>query len=290
MYEQEVSMKLIRFGEANIEKPGVLLASGERIDVSDYIEDYNEEFFETEGIQRLDTWLKRNQDTAPRFSRGVRLGPPVARPSKIICVGLNYSDHAAESGMEVPKEPVLFSKASTALCGPDDEIEIPRHSVKTDWEVELAFVIRQKAKYVDEKDAESYIAGYAIMNDVSEREFQAERCGQWVKGKSHDTFAPMGPFLATPDELSDVLNLTMTLKVNGTCMQSGNTNTMIYKPLFLVHYISQFMTLLPGDIISTGTPPGVGFGMKPPTYLKEDDIIELRIDGLGQQRQQVVNA
>lgn len=283
-------MKLIRFGEPGMEKPGVLLDGGERVDVSGFAEDYNEAFFGDGGIDRLKAWLDSNGASAPRVDAGVRPGPPVPRPSKIICIGLNYSDHAKETGATPPAEPVLFFKASTALCGPYDNVTIPRNSEKTDWEVELAFVIGKTAKYVDEADAPGHIAGYAVMNDVSERSFQIERCGQWVKGKSHDTFAPMGPYLATPDEIGDVLSLGMWLNVNGERRQTGTTGTMIFPPAHLVSYISQFMTLLPGDIISTGTPPGVGMGMKPPVYLKPGDVIELGIDGLGSQRQDVVQA
>ncbi|RJP25812.1 MAG: FAA hydrolase family protein [Candidatus Omnitrophota bacterium] len=281
-------MKLIRFGEKQQEKPGILNAASERIDVSAFVQDYNESFFANDGVAKLAEWLQSNENAAPRIPNDARLGPPIARPSKIICVGLNYSDHAKESGAEVPKEPVLFSKASTALSGPYDPIEIPRNSKKTDWEVELAFVIGKRAKYVAETDALSYVAGYAVMNDVSEREFQAERCGQWVKGKSHDTFAPLGPYLVTPDEAGNMQNLAMHLDVNGQRMQTGNTNTMIYGVRMLVSYISQFMTLLPGDLISTGTPPGVGFGKKPPVYLKVGDVVELAVAGLGSQRQSVI--
>ncbi len=282
-------MKLVRFGEKQQEKPGVIGGNGDIVDVSSFVSDFNEAFFGDGGIGKLADWLKTNESSAPKVQAGsVRLGPPIARPSKIICIGLNYSDHAKESNSEVPKEPVLFTKSSTALNGPYDPIEIPRNSKKTDWEVELAFVIGKRAKYVAEADSMSYIAGFAVMNDVSEREFQAERCGQWVKGKSHDTFAPLGPYLVTPDEAGDVQNLAMILDLNGARMQTGNTNTMIYGVRFLVAYISQFMTLLPGDVISTGTPPGVGFGKKPPMFLKPGDVVELEVEGLGKQRQEVV--
>ncbi len=283
-------MKLVRFGESGCEQPGVLSASGDILDVSSFVKDYDESFFTDDGIRKLAEWLKSNQSGLPIVSSTFRLGSPVSRPSKILCIGLNYSDHAKESGMEVPPEPVVFSKASTALNGPYDTIEIPRNSHKTDWEVELAFVIGKRAKYVDEADALSYIAGYAAMNDVSEREFQAERCGQWVKGKSHDTFAPFGPHLVTPDEAGDVQNLALQLDLNGERMQTGNTNKMVYGVQFLVHYLSQFMTLLPGDIVSTGTPPGVGMGRNPHVFLKPGDVVELSVENLGKQRLEVAAA
>lgn len=283
-------MRLVRFGDPQREKPGVLLTSGEIVDASGFVRDYDCKFFENGGIAGLNEWLRAGGQTAPKAPHGVRLGPPVPRPSKIICIGLNYSDHAKETNAEVPKEPVLFMKASTALNGPFDPIEIPRHSVKTDWEVELAFVIGKRAKYVSETDAPDYVAGYTVMNDVSEREFQIEHCGQWVKGKSHDTFAPLGPALVTPDEVADVQNLPMFLDVNGERMQTGSTGTMVFGVRKLISYISQFMTLLPGDIISTGTPPGVGMGKKPQRYLKVGDVVELGIDGLGKQRQNCISA
>jgi 2-keto-4-pentenoate hydratase/2-oxohepta-3-ene-1,7-dioic acid hydratase in catechol pathway len=283
-------MKLIRFGAFGEEKPGIMDANGDWLDVSAHVEDYNETFFAGDGLSNLQSWLDGNQSNLPKVDQNNRLGSPVARPSKIICIGLNYSDHAKETGAEVPAEPVLFYKASTALCGPFDNVEIPRKSQKTDWEVELCFVISKHSKYVSEADAASHIAGYAVMNDVSEREFQIERCGQWNKGKSHDTFAPMGPFLATPDEVENVENLDMHMDVNGERRQTGNTSTMVFKPSFLVHYISQFFTLLPGDIITTGTPPGVGMGMKPQVFLKAGDTMELGITELGFQKQTTVNA
>lgn len=283
-------MKLIRFGAFGEENPGIIDANGDWLDVSAHVQDYNEAFFAGDGLTNLKSWLESNQSSLAKVDQSTRLGSPVARPSKIICIGLNYSDHAKETGAEVPAEPVLFYKASTALCGPFDNVEIPRKSQKTDWEVELAMVIGKHSKYVSEGDAASHIAGYAVMNDVSEREFQIERCGQWNKGKSHDTFAPMGPYLATPDELENVENLDMHMDVNGERRQTGNTNTMVFKPAFLVYYISQFFTLLPGDIITTGTPPGVGMGMKPPTYLKAGDTMELGITGLGTQKQTTINA
>ena len=283
-------MKLIRFGLPGEEKPGLQLADGRNIDASAFGQDYDEAFFGGDGMERLSAWADEHADSAPDIPEGIRLGPPLCRPSKIVCIGLNYSDHAAESGMEVPAEPVIFFKASSAFCGPNDGLLIPRNADKTDWEVELAFVIGKKASYVSEADAMNHVAGYALHNDYSERAFQIERCGQWVKGKSCDSFAPVGPFLATPDEVPDVDNLGMWCDVNGDRKQNGNSNTMVFKVPFLVHYLSQFMTLLPGDIISTGTPPGVGLGFDPPQYLKAGDVIELGIDHLGTQRQRATNA
>jgi 2,4-didehydro-3-deoxy-L-rhamnonate hydrolase len=275
-------MKLLRFGEPGTEKPGVLI-NNEILDVSAFGEDFGEKFFETDGIARLQEWLKKNT-SLPKV-KGVRIGAPFTRPSKIICVGLNYTKHALESQMDIPKEPIIFFKSTTALVGPTDDLIIPRNSVKTDWEVELAVVIGKKASYVDEKNALDYVAGYCLHNDYSEREFQLERNGQWVKGKSCDTFAPMGPYLVTKDEVPNYNSLHMWLKVNGRMMQDNNTDDMIFEVPFLIHYISQFMTLLPGDVISTGTPAGVGLGFKPPIYLKVGDVIELGIEGLGEQRQ-----
>ena len=281
-------MKLIRKGQLGEEAPGLILKDGREVETSTFGEDYDEVFFETDGLQRLQEWVMENENDLPVFPEGERYGAPIARPSKIVCIGLNFDDHAAESGMDIPEEPVLFFKASSALCGPNDELVLPRGGNKTDWEVELAFVVGKRASYVDEKDAMDYLAGYALHNDYSERAFQLERCGQWVKGKSCDTFAPFGPFLATPDEIEDVNNLQMWLKVNGEVMQSSNTSNLHYKIPFLLSYVSQFMTLLPGDIISTGTPPGVGLGMDPPVYLKAGDFVELGIDQLGSSSQKVV--
>ncbi len=281
-------MKLIRFGTIGNEKPGVQLANGINIDVSDFGEDYNESFFGTDGISRLKTWLVRHGETCPIINEGTRLGVPLVRPSKIVCVGLNYAQHAAESGMDIPKEPVLFFKATSALVGPNDDVIIPKNSVKTDWEVELAIVIGKKASYVDEVDVMKHIAGYVLHNDVSEREFQLERSGQWVKGKSCDTFAPVGPFIATTDEIVDPNSLNLWLKLNGETMQNSNTSDFIFNVQQVVSHISQFMTLLPGDIISTGTPFGVGLGLKPPKYLKPGDVIELGIEGLGISKQNVI--
>jgi 2-keto-4-pentenoate hydratase/2-oxohepta-3-ene-1,7-dioic acid hydratase in catechol pathway len=277
-------MKLLRFGDPGKEKPGVLM-NDEIIDVSSFGEDFGEKFFETDGLPRLTKWLNSNVANLPKVKKGTRLGSPFTRPSKIICVGLNYAKHALESNMPLPKEPILFFKSTTALCGPSDSLIIPRNSVKTDWEVELAVIIGKKATYVDEKNAMDYVAGFCLHNDYSERAFQLERNGQWVKGKSCDTFAPMGPYMVTKDEVADVNNLRLWLKVNGDMLQNGNTDDMIFQVPTLVSYISQFMTLLPGDIISTGTPAGVGLGFNPPRYLKVGDVIELGIDGLGEQRQ-----
>jgi 2-keto-4-pentenoate hydratase/2-oxohepta-3-ene-1,7-dioic acid hydratase in catechol pathway len=277
-------MKLIRFGEKDKEKPGVF--HGDKFyDVSALFDDYNESFFEDNGPQKLTELFRIQQATLPVVPNTVRLGAPVARPSKIICVGLNYSDHAAEGNMKVPTEPVIFFKSTTAICGPFDDLVIPKGSLKTDWEVELAIVIGHKARYVGEREAVDYIAGYCLHNDYSERSYQLEREGQWVKGKSCDTFAPLGPWLALKDEMPDTGNLHLWLKVNGKMFQDGNTQNLIFNVPYLVHYISQFMTLLPGDIISTGTPAGVGLGQKPPVYIKEGDEIELGIDGLGVSRQ-----
>jgi|TARA_B110000093_G_scaffold62284_1_gene67434 2-keto-4-pentenoate hydratase/2-oxohepta-3-ene-1,7-dioic acid hydratase in catechol pathway len=278
-------MKLIRFGAINEEKPGVFLANGTKLDVSAFGHDYDEAFFGENGIEKLQDWLKNNQDSCPIVGNDVRLGPPLMRPSKIVCVGLNYAQHAAESGMDVPEEPVLFFKATSAIVGPNDPIIIPKGSEKTDWEVELAIVIGKKASYVSEKDALNHVAGYVLHNDVSERAFQLERSGQWVKGKSCDTFAPIGPFIATPDEIGDPNNLNLWLTLNGEEMQNSSTSDFIFNIQHVVSYISQYMTLLPGDIISTGTPFGVGLGLKPPRYLKDRDVVELGIEGLGTSRQ-----
>ncbi len=277
-------MKLIRFGELNNEKPGIQL-EGENYDVSGFIKDYDELFFANGGLLHL-AWMVDQHKTMLRPTpAGVRLGSPVARPSKIICIGLNYADHAKETGAAAPSEPIIFFKSTTALSGPFDDIVIPKNSTKTDWEVELAVVIGKKASYITEQDAMDYVAGYCLHNDLSERAFQLERGGQWVKGKSCDTFAPLGPFMVTPDEVPDTDNLPVWLTVNGVTMQQGNTSNLIFKIPFLISYISQFMTLLPGDIISTGTPAGVGLGMKPPVYLKPGDVVELGIDGLGSSKQ-----
>lgn len=280
-------MKLIRFGEINKEKTGIII-NDEYYDTSSFGEDYNEHFFETDGLNRLQKFIESHKDKLPGVSKDLRLSTPVSRPSKIICIGLNYADHARETNAAIPAEPIIFFKSTTSLIGPFDEVIIPKNSQKTDWEVELALVIGKKASYVEEAEALDYVAGYCLHNDLSEREFQLERNGQWVKGKSCDTFAPLGPFLATPDEVTDVNNLRLWLTVNGKIMQESSTVNFIFKVPFLISYISKFMTLLPGDVISTGTPPGVGLGMKPPVYLKAGDVMELGIEGLGISKQKVV--
>lgn len=281
-------MKLIRFGKSGAETPGVLLNDGTRLDTSGFAADYDEHFFADAGLDGLREWLKSNSTSAPRVSNSVRLGPPVSRPSKIVCIGLNFRDHAAESKMDPPKEPVIFFKSTTSLVGPNDDLKIPRNAEKVDWEVELAIVIEKKATYVSEYEALDHVAGFALHNDYSERSFQLERGGQWVKGKSADTFAPLGPFLATRDELPNFDSLAMWLKVNGEFRQRSSTSEMIFGVPFLVSYVSQFMTLLPGDVISTGTPAGVGLGMKPPQYLKAGDVVELGAEGLGESKQSVI--
>ena len=280
-------MKLIRFGAVGQEKPGILIGE-KRFDVSSIVTDYNESFFEENGLEKLQKVLESNPNL-PEVESDVRLGSPVARPSKIICIGLNYVDHCRETNAPIPAEPIIFFKSTTALCGPNDDLIIPKNSEKTDWEIELAFVVGKKASYVAEADAMNYVAGYCLHNDYSERAYQLERGGQWAKGKGCDTFAPLGPFLATPDEVADVDNLSMWLTVNGKTYQNSNTSNLIFKIPFLVHYLSQFMTLLPGDVISTGTPPGVGLGIKPePVYIKAGDIIELGMEGLGSSKQVAV--
>jgi 2-keto-4-pentenoate hydratase/2-oxohepta-3-ene-1,7-dioic acid hydratase in catechol pathway len=280
-------MKLIRFGQEGHEKPGIII-NDIWYDVSSVVADYNEAFFANNEIKKLQEAVAVGT-SFPVVDPTTRLGSVVARPSKIICIGLNYVDHCLETNAPIPTEPVLFFKSTTALCGPNDDVVIPKNSVKTDWEVELAFVIGKKASYVEEANALDYVAGYCLHNDYSEREFQLERGGQWAKGKGCDTFAPLGPFLATPDEIADVNNLKMWLTVNGKTYQNSNTLNLVFKIPFLVHYLSQFMTLLPGDVISTGTPPGVGLGIKPePVYVKPGDVIELGIEGLGTSKQTAV--
>lgn len=280
-------MKLIRFGNPGHEKPGLLLNDGTRIDASSFGSDYNEAFFSSDGLARLRAWLDKNSASAPRVPASVRLGPVVCRPSKIVCIGLNYRDHAAETGAKIPTEPVIFFKSTTSLVGPNDDLVIPKNATKVDWEVEFAIVIGKRALYVPKESALDHVAGYALHNDYSERSFQLERGGQWVKGKSCDTFAPLGPFLATKDEISDSGNLKMWLKVNGEIRQNSSTSNMIFDAATLVSYVSEFMTLLPGDVISTGTPAGVALGMKTPQYLKTGDVVELGIEGLGESRQHV---
>lgn len=278
-------MKLIRFGVEGNEVAGVQLDNGTRLDVSAFGQDYNEHFFGGDGIDDLKKWLDSNEAACPIIGNDVRLGPPLCRPSKIICIGLNYAKHAAESGMQLPEEPVLFFKATSAIVGPNDDLIIPKGSTKTDWEVELAVVIGKKASYISQKEAMDHVAGYVLHNDYSEREFQLEREGQWVKGKSCDTFAPLGPFIATKDEIKDPHTLNLWLKVNGELLQNSNTSDFVFNIPESISYISQFMTLLPGDIISTGTPFGVGLGFDPPRYLKPGDVVELGIEGLGTSRQ-----
>ena len=278
-------MKLLRFGEMDQEKPGILDSNGNIRDLSGHISDINGETISEDGLNKISSI---DQMSLPIVPEGTRLGACVGSIGKFLCIGLNYSDHAAESGMPVPKEPILFSKATSAVVGPNDDVEIPRNSVETDWEVELGIIIGKKAKYINEEDAEGYIAGYCVVNDVSEREFQLKKEGQWTKGKSCDTFGPTGPYLVTKDEVSDVQNLKMYLDVNGKRMQDGSTKTMIFSAKYIVYYLSQFMSLNPGDIVATGTPPGVGGGMKPPVFLKAGDKMTLGIEGLGEQHQTCV--
>ena len=279
-------MKLIRFGALGSEKPGVEVA-GVRYDVSHLVHDFDEDFFTDGGLEKLQQSF--DAASATQVAADVRLAAPVKRPGKIICIGLNYRKHAEESGMAVPTEPVVFFKASSSVVGPNDQIVIPKNSVKTDWEVELAVVIGKKASYVSEEEALDYVAGYVLHNDVSEREFQLERGGQWVKGKSCDTFAPLGPYLVTSDEVANPNSLNLWLKLNGEKVQDGNTNDFVFNVQEVISYLSQFMSLMPGDIISTGTPAGVGLGFNPPKYLKHGDVIELGIEGLGTARQEVID-
>lgn len=285
-------IKLFRFGSFENEKPAVEYPDGTRLDVSAFGEDYNETFFARDGVKRLQAWLATNSARCPKVPAGQRLGSPVARPSKIIAIGLNYLDHIKEGGSStpIPKEPIIFMKSTTALCGPFDNAIIPKNSEKMDWEVELAVVISKKASYVSEEEALNYVAGYSIMNDYSEREWQLQKDGgQWDKGKSADTFAPMGPYLILPSNVGDPHNLKLWLKVNGKTMQEANTKDMIFKVAKLISYTSHHMTLLPGDIISTGTPSGVGSGHKPPVFLKAGDEVELFIENIGTQKQKVVS-
>lgn len=281
-------MKLLQFGPPDQEQPGLELPDGRRIDASAFGESYNEAFFGSGGLARLAAWAEANAASAPDIPADARIGAPIARPSKIVCIGLNFKDHAEESGMALPNEPVIFFKASSAFCGPFDPVIIPRGSQKTDWEVELALVISKKASYVDEADAVDHVAGFVLHNDYSERAFQLEHDGQWVKGKSCDTFAPLGPLLVTPDEIDDMDNLGMWLTVNGEKVQDSNSKQLYFKIPFIISYLSRFMSLLPGDVISTGTPPGVGLGFDPPRYLKPGDVVELGIDHLGTQRQEAI--
>ncbi|HDZ73433.1 MAG TPA: FAA hydrolase family protein [Aurantimonas coralicida] len=280
-------MKLVRYGPSGKEKPGLIDANGTLRDFGAHVGDIAGEVLSDAGLAKLKAL---DPSSLPAVDGTPRMGPCVGQIQKILCIGLNYSDHAAETGAEPPSEPILFAKALSALCGPNDDVEMPRGSKALDWEVELAIIIGAKAKYVSEADAMDHVAGFAIMNDVSERDFQTKRMGQWTKGKSHDTFGPLGPWLVTRDEVGDVHNLAMWLDVNGERRQTGNTNTLIFNVPHMVSYLSQFLTLMPGDVISTGTPPGVGMGMKPPKYLKVGDVMTLGIEGLGEQRQTVVSA
>ena len=277
-------MKLVRYGEAGSERPGVVGTDGKIRDLSAHVADIGGAALDPRSLQDLS---RIDPATLPPVDGSPRIGPCVAGTGKFICIGLNYSDHAAETGATVPPEPIIFMKATSAIVGPNDDLLIPRGSEKTDWEVELGIVIGRQAKYVSEAEALDYVAGYCVVHDVSERAFQTERSGQWTKGKSCDTFGPTGPWLVTKDEVPDPQNLKMWLTVNGEFMQDGSTKTMVFGAAYLVSYLSQFMSLQPGDIISTGTPPGVGMGMKPPRYLKAGDVVELGIEGLGSQRQQV---
>jgi 2-keto-4-pentenoate hydratase/2-oxohepta-3-ene-1,7-dioic acid hydratase in catechol pathway len=278
-------MKLLRFGSFGDEKPGLLDADGCVRDLSSVVDDIAGDVLGDEG---LDVLRAIDPSTLPLVTDVPRMGACVGRVGKFVCIGLNYADHAAESGMALPAEPIIFSKMTSAICGPNDDIELPRGSVRTDWEVELGVVIGKKAKYITEAEALDYVAGYCVVNDLSERDFQLQRSGQWVKGKSCDTFGPLGPYLVTRDEIADTQNLDMYLEVNGHRYQSGSTRTMHFGVAYVVAYLSQFMSLHPGDVISTGTPPGVGLGQTPPVYLKSGDVMELGIEGLGVQRQKVV--
>jgi 2-keto-4-pentenoate hydratase/2-oxohepta-3-ene-1,7-dioic acid hydratase in catechol pathway len=273
-------MKFVRYGKAGAEKAGLIGPDGKIRDLSGHVDDLSGKALAPSALKKLGKIAD-----LPTVKGNPRLGPCVAGTGKLICIGLNFSDHAAETGATVPPEPIIFMKATSTIVGPNDDVLIPRGSKKTDWEVELGIIIGKTAKYVSEADALDYVAGWALCHDVSERAFQIERSGQWTKGKSCDTFGPTGPWLVTKDEIKDVNNLKMWLTVNGKTMQNGTTATMVYKPAFLVSYLSQFMSLHPGDIISTGTPPGVGMGMKPPRYLKDGDVVELGIEGLGVQKQ-----
>ena len=279
-------MKLLRFGNSGEEKPGIIDSNGKIRDLSNVIDDINGHTISQESLGKL---KKLDILSLPEVTGNPRIGPCVNDVGKFLCIGLNYSDHAAETGLEPPEEPILFAKATSAIIGPNDDVEIPRTSLATDWEVELGIIIGKKAKYISEDEAKNYIAGYCVVNDVSERDFQIKRSGQWTKGKSCDTFGPIGPYLVTTDEIEDVQNLSMYLDVNGKRMQTGSTKTMIFSAYHIVHYLSQFMTLFPGDVIATGTPPGVGMGMKPAVYLKPGDVMKLGIDNLGDQEQKCVS-
>lgn len=280
-------MKLIRYGNLGQEKIGVQI-DAKNYDLSSFGEDYNEKFFDTDGVGRLAAFIEENKSELKEIPTDSRIGAPIARPSKIVCIGLNYLDHANETGAAIPKEPIIFFKSTTSVVGPFDDIMLPKDSEKTDWEVEFGVVIGKTARYVEETAAMEHVAGYVLINDVSEREFQLERGGTWDKGKGCDTFAPMGPYLVTKDEMPDISNVGLWLSVNGEMYQNGNTKNLIFSVPELIAYVSKFMTLLPGDVISTGTPAGVGLGFKPPIYLKAGDIVELGADGLGVSKQTVV--
>lgn len=278
-------MKLLRHGASGAERPGLLDAEGNIRDLTGHLADLAGDALSDASLSRL---AAIDPSSLPLVDKSTRIGPCIGNVGKFICIGLNYSDHAAETGATVPPEPIVFMKATSAICGPNDDVRIPRGSQKTDWEVELGVVIGKAAKHVSEADALSHVAGYCVVNDVSERAYQSERSGQWTKGKSCDTFGPIGPWLVTRDEVADPQSLAMKLSVNGKTMQDGSSRTMVYQVAFLISYLSQFMSLLPGDIIATGTPPGVGMGMKPPRYLRDGDLVELSIAGLGSQKQRFV--
>ncbi|MGE0698881.1 MAG: fumarylacetoacetate hydrolase family protein [Hyphomicrobiaceae bacterium] len=278
-------MKLCRFGPAGAEKPGLVDASGKIRDLSAHVKDIDGNVLSDAALATLKAI---DPATLPEAPAGVRIGPPVGNVRNFMAIGLNYADHAAEAGQPVPAEPIIFYKLTNCICGPNDDVMIPRGSTKLDWELEIAFVVGKRSRYVDLKDAQSHIAGYTICNDVSERHFQIERGGQWMKGKCAETFGPLGPWLVTRDEIKDVNSLPMSLDLNGKTMQKGSTSTMIFKCDFILHYVSQFMVLEPGDVVTTGTPPGVGLGMKPPLFLKAGDVMKLQIEGLGTQTQKVV--
>ncbi|NND32911.1 MAG: fumarylacetoacetate hydrolase family protein [Saprospiraceae bacterium] len=281
-------MKLVRFGEMGHEKPGVINKAGKRIDVSAFGEDYTPAFFGSEGIRRLKSWLEKNEESCPPVDESVRHGAPLNQCGKLLCIGLNYAAHARESGMDIPTSPVLFGKATSAICGPFDNVIIPKGSLKTDWEVELAVVIGKRANYVSESSALDYVAGYMTHNDVSERAFQLEHGGQWIKGKSADTFAPLGPWLVTSDEIADPNNLRLWLTLNGEKLQDSTTADFVFNIQYVISYLSQYMSLMPGDVISTGTPSGVGLGLKPPRFLKPGDVMELEVEGMGVSQQTAV--
>jgi 2,4-diketo-3-deoxy-L-fuconate hydrolase len=281
-------MRLFRFGQQGNERPGVLLSDGNGVDVSGFSSDYDEAFFAAGGVDSLSRWLKENCSHLPKVDSSMRLGPPISRPSKIVCIGHNYRDHVTESGRQIPKEPVVFLKSTTAMCGPNDNVVMPRNGLKLDWEAELAVIIGKRASYVPKENALEFVVGYTVFNDYSERSFQLERGGQWVKGKSADSFAPLGPFLASREEVPNAGQLNLWLRVNGELRQDGNTSDMIFDVPTIVSYVSEFMTLLPGDVIGTGTPAGVGHGRNPPIFLQPGDVVSLGIDGLGESSQKVV--